>query len=78
MYDISVQPIKDENIWQDLNSPSIQCEVPGPPAPPTLSCVSMTTSEFILEWAEPRTYGGVGVKGYQVMFSIYKMLVEVI
>ncbi|XP_030855934.1 uncharacterized protein LOC577931 [Strongylocentrotus purpuratus] len=69
MYDVSVQPVKDEDIWQDLNSPSIQCEIPGPPAPPTLCCASMTTSEFILEWSEPRTFGDVGVRGYQVYMN---------
>ncbi|XP_054751259.2 uncharacterized protein LOC129257055 [Lytechinus pictus] len=69
MYDISVQPVKDEDIWQDLNSPSILCEIPGSPAPPTLYCVSMTTSEFILEWTEPRTFGDVGVRGYQVYMN---------
>ncbi|XP_071487386.1 uncharacterized protein [Diadema antillarum] len=69
VYDIGIQPVKDEDIWQDLNSPTIQCEVPGPPDPPTLCCVSMTTTEFILEWAEPRTYGGVGVRGYQVYMN---------
>lgn len=40
--------------------------VPGPPDPPEIFLRSQSDEELVIEWGEPRCYGGVKVKGYQV------------
>ena len=68
--DISVQAVKEDHIWQDEETPSIRVVVPGPPNPPKLCCTAIRPEEFILEWGEPRLYGGAGIRGYQVMVKL--------
>ncbi len=70
--DISVQAIKEDHIWEDEEAPSVRVVIPGPPNPPKLCCTSVKPDEFILEWGEPRLYGGAGVRGYQVHIKLLK------
>lgn len=45
---------------------SIQLVIPGPPDSPEIFTKSVSPEEFVIEWGEPRLYGGVRVRGYQV------------
>ena len=49
---------------------SIQLVIPGPPDPPEIFLKSVSPEEFVIEWGEPRLYGGVRVRGYQVHFVV--------
>ena len=40
--------------------------IPGPPEPPEIFLKSQSPEEFVIEWGEPRLYGGIRVRGYQV------------
>lgn len=66
--DVSVSVVKEEGVWEDLSSPSIQVSIPGPPDPPKLTCKSITDRHIHLEWSEPRLHGDTSVAGYQVRF----------
>ncbi|XP_071807417.1 uncharacterized protein [Asterias amurensis] len=73
IYKMTIQANQHDDMWQDVPSPSIQCVIPGPPDPPNLCCTSVMQEEFILEWGEPRLYGGVTVRGYQVYMNDKKV-----
>lgn len=66
--DVNVSAIKDDGVWEDLSSPSIQILIPGPPDPPTLTCKEVTSKHIQLEWSEPRLHGDVKVAGFQVSY----------
>lgn len=44
----------------------VQVMTPGPPDAPQIFLRSVEPDEFCIEWGEPRLYGGVEIKGYQV------------
>ncbi|XP_071816673.1 uncharacterized protein [Apostichopus japonicus] len=67
--DVSVSAIKEDGVWEDLSSPSIQILIPGPPDPPTLTCKEVTSKHIQLEWSEPRLHGDVKVAGFQVYMN---------
>ncbi|XP_071961343.1 uncharacterized protein [Antedon mediterranea] len=69
VYDVTVNILKEEDMWQDLNTPSIEWIIPGSPDPPIIGCSSITPYEFILEWGTPRLFGGVGIRGYKVYMN---------
>ncbi|XP_063446523.1 uncharacterized protein LOC134726026 isoform X8 [Mytilus trossulus] len=48
---------------------SIQLVIPGPPDSPEIFTKSVSPEEFVIEWGEPRLYGGVRVRGYQVYLN---------
>ncbi|XP_052779768.1 uncharacterized protein LOC128217013 isoform X4 [Mya arenaria] len=68
IYDIVVEPayFTDTLPQQPQN---IQIIIPGPPDPPEIFLKSSTPDEFVIEWGEPRLYGGVRVRGYQVYLN---------
>ena len=45
---------------------SIHLVIPGPPDSPEIFLKSVSPEEFVIEWGEPRLFGGVRVRGYQV------------
>ncbi|XP_059161356.1 uncharacterized protein LOC131944640 isoform X2 [Physella acuta] len=47
----------------------VQVMTPGPPDAPQIFLRSVEPDEFCIEWGEPRLYGGVEVKGYQVFLN---------
>ncbi|XP_022109025.1 uncharacterized protein LOC110989168 isoform X4 [Acanthaster planci] len=73
VYTMSIHATQYDDMWQGVPTPSIQCVIPGPPDPPRLCCTSVLQEEFILEWGEPRMYGGVGIRGYQVYMNDKKV-----
>ena len=46
----------------------VQCIIPGPPDAPEIWTRSVSNSEFVIEWGEPRLYG-VKLRGYQVFIN---------
>ena len=48
------------------NVQEVMIMVPGPPDSPEIFLRSVDIDEFCIEWGEPRLFGGVKVKGYQV------------
>ncbi|XP_033114658.1 uncharacterized protein LOC117115100 [Anneissia japonica] len=69
VYDVRVNILKEDDMWQDLNNLSIQWIIPGSPDPPVIGCSSITPDEFILEWGAPRLFGSVGIRGYKVYMN---------
>ncbi|KAJ8046670.1 Titin [Holothuria leucospilota] len=67
--DVSVHAIKDEGMFEDLNSPSLQIPIPGPPDPPSLCCSEVTDKHILLEWSHPRLHGDVPLAGYQMYMN---------
>ena len=64
-YDIVVEPAYfTETLPQQPQN--IQIMIPGPPDPPEIFLKSSSPEEFVIEWGEPRLFGGVKVRGYQV------------
>jgi len=68
IYDLVVEPayFTDTLPQQPQN---IQIMIPGPPDPPEIFLKSSSPDEFVIEWGEPRLYGGVKVRGYQVYLN---------
>ncbi|XP_077869443.1 uncharacterized protein LOC100370084, partial [Saccoglossus kowalevskii] len=64
IYDISVQPIYDDDYYFSP-SQNLTYQCPGSPDPPMLCCTSIHSDHFTIEWGEPTLYGGVEIKGYQ-------------
>ncbi|KAH3816786.1 hypothetical protein DPMN_118309 [Dreissena polymorpha] len=62
IYDIVVEPayFTDTLPQQPQN---IQVMIPGPPDPPEIFLRSSTPDEFVIEWGEPRLYGGCEGEG---------------
>ena len=48
----------------------VQVVTPGPPDSPEIFLRSQDVDEFCIEWGEPRLYGGVKIKGYQVRIGL--------
>ena len=44
--------------------------IPGPPDAPEIFLHSQEMNEIVIEWGEPRCYGDVKVKGYQVIIFV--------
>lgn len=64
-YDIQVEPDYFTDALHQVNQ-RIQLVIPGPPDPPEIFLKSVSPEEFVIEWGEPRLFGGVKVRGYQV------------
>ena len=65
VYNVTVEPSYfTETLPQ--RPQSIQLVIPGPPDQPEIFLKSVSPEEFVIEWGEPRLYGGVRVRGYQV------------
>lgn len=68
VYNVTVEPTYfTETLPQ--RPQSIQLVIPGPPDPPEIFVKSVSPEEFVIEWGEPRLYGGVKVRGYQVYLN---------
>ncbi|ESO91438.1 hypothetical protein LOTGIDRAFT_153880 [Lottia gigantea] len=75
LYNFTVEP----TYYTDVISQTIQdvqIMIPGPPDAPDIYLRSVDTEEFIIEWGEPRVFGGVKVKGYQVYMNDKKVGAE--
>ncbi|KAK6994911.1 fibronectin, partial [Biomphalaria glabrata] len=71
IYTMKVEP----SYYSDVLSQQcqeIQLMVPGPPDAPQIFLRSLDLDEFSIEWGEPSLYGGVKVKGYQVLLNDIK------
>lgn len=64
-YDIQVEPDYFTDALHQVNQ-RIQLVIPGPPDAPEIFLKSVSPEEFVIEWGEPRLFGGVKVRGYQV------------
>ncbi|XP_033744669.1 uncharacterized protein LOC117330483 isoform X1 [Pecten maximus] len=68
VYQITVEP----NYYTETlphKAQSVQIVVPGPPDAPEIFLKSVTPEEFVIEWGEPKLWGGVKVRGYQVYMN---------
>ena len=68
-YDIQVEPDYFTDALHQVNQ-KIQLVIPGPPDSPDIFLKSVSPEEFVIEWGEPRLFGGVKVRGYQVSVNI--------
>ncbi|XP_025107507.1 uncharacterized protein LOC112572161 isoform X5 [Pomacea canaliculata] len=71
-YHITVEPCYYSDVLPQQPQ-GIQIMVPGPPDPPEIFLRSQSDEELVIEWGEPRCYGGVKVKGYQVYMNDKKI-----
>ncbi|XP_048739977.2 uncharacterized protein LOC125654190 isoform X5 [Ostrea edulis] len=71
-YDIQVEPDYFTDALHQVNQ-RIQLVIPGPPDPPEIFLKSVSPEEFVIEWGEPRLFGGVKVRGYQVYLNDKKV-----
>ncbi|CAH1782616.1 unnamed protein product [Owenia fusiformis] len=72
VYEVAIEPVYDnDNIRQQPQHVHIQ--VPGAPDAPNIFARSIDQEEFVIEWGEPRTYGNVKIKGYQVYMNDKKV-----
>ncbi|XP_064633270.1 uncharacterized protein LOC135491376 [Lineus longissimus] len=71
-YEVSIEPVfKKESIPAEIQS--LQVVIPGPPDAPEIFRKSVSSEEFVIEWGEPRMYGGTKLKGYQVYMNDKKV-----
>nr|XP_034305803.1 uncharacterized protein LOC105321045 isoform X1 [Crassostrea gigas] len=71
-YDIQVEPDYFTDALHQVNQ-RIQLVIPGPPDAPEIFLKSASPEEFVIEWGEPRLFGGVKVRGYQVYLNDKKV-----
>ncbi|KAK3101597.1 hypothetical protein FSP39_004737 [Pinctada imbricata] len=71
-YDIQVEPDYFTDTLQQWNQ-KIQIVIPGPPDAPQIFLKSVSPEEFVIEWGEPRLFGGVKIRGYQVYLNDKKV-----
>ncbi|XP_023933288.1 uncharacterized protein LOC106180596 isoform X1 [Lingula anatina] len=71
-YEISMEP-RFGNDAMPVTLTKLQVLIPGPPDAPTIWTKHVGKEEFSMEWGEPRLYGGVKVKGYQVYMNDRKV-----
>lgn len=74
-YDIQVEPDYFTDALHQVNQ-KIQLVIPGPPDSPDIFLKSVSPEEFVIEWGEPRLFGGVKVRGYQVSVNIKELLLN--
>ncbi|KAK3579080.1 hypothetical protein CHS0354_029940 [Potamilus streckersoni] len=68
VYNIQVEPIYyTETLAQAPQN--VQIMIPGPPDAPEIFLHSSSPEEFVIEWGEPRLYGDVKIRGYQVYLN---------
>ncbi|XP_041347758.1 uncharacterized protein LOC121367568 [Gigantopelta aegis] len=68
VYNITVEPVYyTDVIAQPIQS--VQIMIPGPPDAPEIFLKSVEPEEFIIEWGEPKLFGGVKIKAYQVYLN---------
>lgn len=73
IYEISVEP---EIYGREIQPPPtqrMQIVIPGKVDHPEIYLRSVNEKEFIIEWGEPRCYGAVKVKGYQLFLNDRKV-----
>ena len=54
---------------QSAPTQRLQVIIPGTVDPPEIFLRSVNEKDFTIEWGEPRCYGGVKVKGYQLYMN---------
>ncbi|XP_067685414.1 uncharacterized protein [Haliotis asinina] len=67
-YTITVEPVYFTDVIPQT-AQEIQIMIPGPPDSPEIFLRTVEPEEFIIEWGEPKLYGGIRVKGYQVYLN---------
>ncbi|CAL1538548.1 unnamed protein product [Lymnaea stagnalis] len=68
IYHMKVEPSYYTDVLPQ-HSQEVQVMIPGPPDPPQIFLKSVDIDEFCIEWGEPKLYGGVKIKGYQVYLN---------
>ncbi|GFR62047.1 fibronectin, partial [Elysia marginata] len=68
VYHMKVEPAYYTDVLAQ-NAQEVMIMVPGPPDSPEIFLRSVDIDEFCIEWGEPRLFGGVKVKGYQVYLN---------
>ncbi|XP_076447663.1 uncharacterized protein LOC143284653 isoform X3 [Babylonia areolata] len=72
IYTITVEPCYYTDVLPQQPQ-DVHIMVPGPPDAPEIFLRSQDKEEFVIEWGEPRCFGGVKVKGYQVYMNDKKV-----
>ena len=72
MYTVTVEPCYYTDVLPQQPQ-DVHIMVPGPPDAPEIFLRSQDKEEFVIEWGEPRCFGGVKVKGYQVYMNEKKV-----
>ncbi|XP_046358181.2 uncharacterized protein LOC124136325 [Haliotis rufescens] len=67
-YTITVEPVYFTDVIPQT-AQEIQIMIPGPPDAPEIFLRTVEPEEFIIEWGEPKLYGGIRIKGYQVYLN---------
>ena len=73
IYEISVEP---EVYGREIAPPPtqrLQVIIPGSVDAPEIFLRTVNEKDFTIEWGEPRCYGGVKVKGYQLYMNDKKI-----
>lgn len=65
IYTVTVEPCYYTDVLPQQPQ-DVHIMIPGPPDAPEIFLRSQDKDEFVIEWGEPRCYGGVKVKGYRV------------
>jgi len=68
--------VEPEVFGRELQPPPtqrLQVIIPGTVDPPEIFLKSVNEKDFTIEWGEPRCYGGVKVKGYQLYMNDKKV-----
>ncbi|KAH9503746.1 hypothetical protein Btru_066540, partial [Bulinus truncatus] len=68
VYTMKVEPSYYADV-QSQQCQEVQLMIPGPPDAPQIFLRSLDFDEFSIEWGEPKLYGGVKIKGYQVLLN---------
>ncbi|KAK7102883.1 hypothetical protein V1264_021041 [Littorina saxatilis] len=72
IYTVTVEPCYYTDVLPQQPQ-DVHIMIPGPPDAPEIFLRSKDKDEFVIEWGEPRCYGGVKVKGYQVFMNDKKV-----
>lgn len=73
IYEISVEHELYGQKAQPEPTQRLQVIVPGPVDAPEIFLKTVNEKDFTIEWGEPRCYGGVRVKGYQLYMNDKKI-----
>lgn len=73
VYEISVEPELYGQRSQLPPTQRMQVIIPGPVDPPEIFLHSVNERDFTIEWGEPRCYGNVKVRGYQLYMNKKKI-----
>ena len=73
VYEVSVEPELYGQKSQPPPTQRMQVIIPGPVDPPEIFLRSVNERDFTIEWGEPRCYGNVKVRGYQLYLNKKKV-----